>query len=155
MKKGSLAHRAYLAAVIIKGIDGALETIAGLVIAFAGSWQLYILAINFTAPELDLHPGNAAMQWIRDGAERLFIHTPGGFVVFYLLVHGLLKLAICIELLRERRWIFPVAAVIFAGFVVYMTYHLTQRWSFWVLSFALFDLLTLALVLNEWRARRA
>lgn len=154
LKKGTLAHRAYLAAILIKGFDGALETIAGLVTAFAGSWQLYILAINLTAPELDLHPDNAAMHWVRDGAERLFINTPGGFLVFYLLVHGILKLAICIELLREKRWIFPVATVIFAGFVLYMGYHLTQRWSAWVLSFALFDLLTLALVVIEWRSRR-
>lgn len=155
LKKGSLAHRAYLAAIFVKGFDGALETVAGLVIAFAGSWQLYILAINLTAPELDLHPGNAAMHWIREGAEKLFIHSSGGFVVFYLLVHGLLKLTICVELLRGKRWIFPVATVIFSGFVLYMVYHLTQRWSAWVLGFALFDLLTLALVANEWRSRRA
>jgi hypothetical protein len=27
-----------------------------------------------------------------------------------------------------------------------------MHWSGWVLSFALFDLITLALVLNEWRS---
>ena len=47
---------------------------------------------------------------------------------------------------------FPVASLILTGFVAYMSWHLTIHWSDWLLGFALFDLLTLALVLNEWRS---
>jgi uncharacterized membrane protein len=45
-----------------------------------------------------------------------------------------------------------MASLILAGFVAYMSWRLTLHWSGWLLGFALFDLLTLALVLNEWRS---
>jgi uncharacterized membrane protein len=74
-------------------------------------------------------------------------------VIFYLLVHGLLKLAIAMALLKgTARWIFPVASLILAAFIAYMGWRLSIRWSDWLLGAALFDLLTLGLVLNEWRS---
>ena len=52
------------------------------------------------------------------------------------------------------RWIFPVAVVILVGFIAFMGYRLTHHWSVWLFGFALFDVLTLALVINEWRSPR-
>jgi len=148
----SFFHRAYLAAILIKGFDGALEALAGLVLVVAGPQRFFEWVIRLTAPELaGRHPALHALQ---RGAERLAA-GPHEFVVFYLLVHGLLKLGIVLALLRGGgRLLFPVASAILAGFVLYMSWRLTIRWSDWLLGFALFDLLTLALVLNEWHARR-
>ena len=52
---------------------------------------------------------------------------------------------------------YPLAALVLTGFIAFMSYRLSQRWSDLLLGFALFDLLTLALVINEWvrDARRA
>ena len=145
-------HVAYLVAILIKGFDGAVEALAGLVILITGPERLYEWVIRLTAPELAAgrHPTIHAIQ---RGAERL-AEGPHGFVIFYLLVHGLLKLGIVMALLRGGgRWVFPAASAILAGFVIYMSWRLSIRWSDWLLGFALFDLLTLALVLNEWRNR--
>ena len=57
--------------------------------------------------------------------------------------------------LRGKTWIFPVAVVVLAGFVSYMGYRLAGHWSPWLLAFALFDTITIALVLHEWRAERS
>ena len=148
----SFFHRAYLAAILIKGFDGALEALAGLILVIAGPQRFFEWVIRLTAPELSgRHPALHALQ---RGAERLAT-GPHDFVIFYLLVHGLLKLGIVLALLRGGgRLLFPVASAILAGFVFYMSWRLIIRWSDWLLGFALFDLLTLALVLNEWRARR-
>ena len=86
---------------------------------------------------------------IRHGVAGL-AHASSHFVIFYLLVHGILKSGIAVNLLRGRRWIFAPACVILAGFIFYMGYHATRHFSWWLLGFALFDLLTLALVINEW-----
>ena len=43
-----------------------------------------------------------------------------------------------------------VGAVILVGFITFMSWRLSEQWSDWLLGFALFDVLTLALVLNEW-----
>ncbi|MBN9555048.1 MAG: DUF2127 domain-containing protein [Alphaproteobacteria bacterium] len=149
VERKTLLHYAYLVAILIKGFDGALETLAGIVLAITGPRRFYEWVIRLTAPELTGH--HPALHAIRSGATKL-AEAPHEFVLFYLLVHGFLKLGIVVALLwRGGRLVFPLAAFILGAFVAYMSWHLSVRWSGWVLSFALFDLLTLALVLNEWR----
>jgi len=149
--KRSLAHIAYVAVIAIKGFDGGLETLAGLVIWLTGPQRLYRWVVRITAPELYDGEHVRAVHAIRRGAEHLAI-TGGHFVVFYLLVHGVLKLGLAVTLLRGGgRWIYPVGTLILLSFIGFMSYRLSEQWSGWLLSFALFDALTLALVLNEWR----
>jgi len=152
-RRAPLLHYAYLAAILIKGFDGILEALAGMVIALAGPDRVYEWAIRFTAPELTGH--HPALHAIRSGATRL-AESSHTFVIFYLLVHGILKLGVVVALLRGGgRWVFPLASLVLAAFVVYLCRELAIRWSGWLFSFALFDLLTLALVLNEWRNVKA
>jgi|SRR5579862_4513862 len=149
-----LLRMAFLAAVAVKGIDGMIETVAGVVVAVLGTEGVYELVIRFTAPELDLHPASKTIHLLRRGASDLS-HASSRFIVIWLLVHGILKLALAIELLRGRSWIFPVAAIVLSAFVAFMAYKLVIHYSAWLLAFALFDLVTVALVLNEWRSHRA
>lgn len=149
-RRAPLLHYAYLVVILIKGFDGAMEALAGLVIAVTGAERLYEWVIRLTAPELTGH--HPALHAIRNGAERLE-ESSHQFVIFYLLVHGLLKLGVVVALLRGGgRWVFPAASLILTGFIAYMSWRLTIHWSDWLLGFALFDLLTLALVLTEWRS---
>jgi len=147
----SLSHRAYQAVIAIKGLDGALETIAGLILAFAGSQRIYDFLIAITAPEIESHPASHTAHMVRHGAESL-LHASHTFIVFYLLAHGMIKLGIAAALLRETvRWVFPVAVAVLGLFVLFMLHRLTHHWSDWLLAFALFDVVTIGLVLNEWR----
>jgi uncharacterized membrane protein len=155
LQVGSLAHLAYIVTIVVKGVDGALETILGLVLWLTGPERIYAFVLHFSAPELLEEPGNHRFaQLLRHGAS-LLAGSPLSFVitiVSYLLIHGILKLTLAVVLLRGGgRWIFPVAIIILVSFIAFMGYHLAQHWSNWVLGFALFDLATLALVLNEWR----
>lgn len=149
----ALFHRAYQAAIAIKGLDGAIETLAGLLVAIAGAERIYNFAVWITAPEIASNPDSKTAHLIRHGASGL-MQGAETFVVIYLLVHGILKLGIAINLLRDKNWIFRPAIVILSGFVIFMSYKLTRHWSIWLLSFALFDVLTIALVVNEWRNHR-
>jgi uncharacterized membrane protein len=150
MKKSPLLHRAYLGAILIKGFDGAVETAIGLAIAIAGTQKIYAVILRLTAPELAGERRHAVIHAIRHGASGL-AESSTVFIVTYLLVHGILKLGIAIALLRGgHRWVYPVACLVLAGFILYMGHHLTEHWSNWLFGFALFDLFTLALVVNEW-----
>lgn len=150
-KSRSFFHLAYLITIGIKGFDGALETIFGLIVLFVGKTRLYAYAIHITAPEITGHPVTHAGHMIRHNADTL-MQASAAFVITYLLIHGILKLGIAISLIRERSlWIFPVSAVILTGFVIFMLYKLALHRSGWLLAFAIFDLVTIALVLNEWR----
>ncbi|HUO01959.1 MAG TPA: DUF2127 domain-containing protein [Rhizomicrobium sp.] len=151
-KRPQLLHDAYLGAILIKGFDGAVETLAGLVIALTGPERIYEWVFRLTAPELGGGQHHPALHAIRSGAAKL-ASGPHHFVILYLLVHGLLKLGIALALLKgTARWVFPVTSLILTGFIAYMSWRLSLRWSDWLLGAALFDLFTLGLVLNEWRA---
>ena len=141
-------HLAFLAAIAVKGIDGVVETLLGLLIAVAGPEKLFLCVLRFTTPELQDNPADGFAKAIESGAAGL-THE-GGFAIFYLLVHGILKTGIAVNLLRGKRWIFAPSVLILAGFVLYLGYRTLQHWSWWSVSFALFDLFTLALVINEW-----
>jgi len=140
-----------LGAILIKGFDGAVETLAGLVIALTGPERIYEWVFKLTAPELDGGGHHPALHALRAGAEKL-VNGPHNFVIIYFLVHGLLKLGIVVALLKgTARWVFPVASLVLTAFIAYLSWRLSLRWSDWLLGAALFDLLTLGLVLNEWR----
>jgi len=153
-EKPSLLHLAYLVAITIKGIDGLIETIAGLIVAIVGSEEIYILALRLTAPEIENNPASHTADLVRHAADKL-ASAPSDFVVIYMIAHGVIKLALAINLMIEKDWVFPVASVLLTGFILYMSHRLTIFWSPWLFAFLLFDMVTLALVLNEWRTHRA
>jgi uncharacterized membrane protein len=153
-QKPAYMHLAYLVAISIKGLDGLIETVAGLIVAFLNSREVYHFAVWATAPELAKHPGSHAVHAIRHGAYN-FAYSSHKFAIIYLLAHGLLKVGLVVNLFIEHMWIFPVSAVVLLGFIGFMGLKLTMHWSPWLFAFAVFDTVTLALVLNEWRVRRA
>jgi uncharacterized membrane protein len=150
----SLAHRAYLVAISIKGLDGAFELLLGGIVAVLGAQRFSAWLISWSAPEIAGNPEGHMMRFVRHSADGL-AHASTAFVIVYLLVHGVLKLGIAINLLRGKSWIYPVAVVVLTGFILFMCYRLTTHWSAWLFGFAGFDVITLALVINEWRSPRA
>jgi uncharacterized membrane protein len=153
VKNLRLAHVAFVVTVAIKGIDGIIETLLGFLILVAGPDKFFLFVLRFTTPELRSNPDNYVAKVVQHGAGSLT--AIGTFAIFYLLVHGILKAAIAINLLRGKRWIFAPAVLVLGSFVAYLGYRAAQHWSTWSLSFALFDLFTLALVVNEWRQPQA
>jgi len=147
----TLSHLAYLVTILFKGFVGFLEFSGGLTIAFAGPQKLYSFVLSYAVPELYDGGHARAAHLISQGAT-LLAQSQTSFVIFYLLVHGTLKMAITIVLLRGRGvWVFPFASTILVGFIAYMSYELSDEWSNWILALALFDTFTVSLVLNEWR----
>jgi uncharacterized membrane protein len=153
-KRPAVFHLAYLVAIIIKGFDGLIETVAGLIIAIYGSQRVYDFAVWATAPEIAKHPDSHAVHAIRHGAYGL-AHSSHKFAVVYLLAHGVLKLGLVVNLLIEHLWIFPVSIAVLLGFIAFMAAKLAAHWSPWLFAFAMFDVFTVALIANEWRVRWA
>jgi uncharacterized membrane protein len=152
-QRSSLAHRAYLAAITIKGLDGAFELALGGIVAVLGAHRFSAWLISWSTPEIAGNTENPVMHFVRHGADGL-AHASTAFVIVYLLAHGVIKLGIAINLLRGKSWIYPVAVAVLAAFVAFMSFRLTHHWSVWLFAFALFDAVTLALVVNEWRSPR-
>lgn len=147
-----LAHLLFIITIAIKGLDGALEGLAGIIIGITGPERVYHWVIRLTAPELYNGTHVHAVRVIRHGAQHLAA-TPGTYIVTYLLAHGVVKFAVAAALLRNSgHWIFPLACAVLGGFIGYMSFKLSENWSIWLLGFAIFDAFTLAMVANEWRS---
>lgn len=144
-----LFHLGYMVTVAIKGIDGAIETLLGLLLAATGTQKFANVILSFIVPELEEHPTSRMWQAAHHGATHL-AQGDGHFAVIYLLIHGWLKVAIAYNLLLEKQWIFIPAIVVLLGFIGFMGAHLAQEWSIWLFALAMFDVVTLALVVNEY-----
>src|SRR4029077_6117752 len=74
--------------------------------------------------------------------------------VVYLLLHGVLKVALVIALLRHWLPAYPPAILVLCLFVVYELYRATQTGSVLLPVRAVVDVAVIALVVREYRALR-
>ena len=149
-KRTIFFHYAYIVTLFVKGFDGAIETLAGIIVGIVGTHRFYMFVVRATANKFAHDPNNPIVHLLRHWFLGLTT-TSNSFVALFLFVNGALKLAVAISLLCGKRWIFPPAMAIFSAFILYMSYRLAMHWSWWLFGFSLLDLLTLALVANEWR----
>ena len=132
---------------------GLAEVTLGLIVALTGSQRLHANILQWTDPALYQGGRSELAAMLREAAG--VVVQSENFIILSLLVHGGLKMAITVSLLRGRGvWIFPFAITILIGFILYMCYELSVHWSNLLLLLALLDAVTVALVINEWRTWR-
>jgi uncharacterized membrane protein len=146
-------HRLFQVGVVIKGLDGALEVVGGLVLAVVGSAGVGHLVAFLTQHELSEDPRDAVARWIVGH----FAHIGSGtahFAAAYLLVHGAVKLVLVGGLIRERIGVFPWALGFLGLFILYQGYRLSVRPSMGLGLLTVLDLAVMALVWREYEALR-
>src|SRR5215469_7041975 len=93
-------HRLFQLAVVLKGIDGILELIGGALLLLVNPAALHRLVIVLTQHELAEEPDDSLVATLRDAAERFSTETKH-FASAYLIGHGVLKVFLAANLLRE------------------------------------------------------
>jgi uncharacterized membrane protein len=96
-----LVDRFFAASVLIKGVDGVLETIGGILFMFVNPKALNSLVISFTAHELSEDPDDWFATTLRHVVHNLSSDTKL-FVSAYLVAHGLIKVFLVAGLLRKN-----------------------------------------------------
>ncbi|WP_442576945.1 DUF2127 domain-containing protein [Microbacterium sp. F51-2R] len=143
----------FLLGVLFKGIDGAFELVAGVALLFLSPVQLQDVARSLTAHELAQDPHDLLANLLLAGAGSLD-PASATFLALYLLLHGVVKLAIVAALLLGSRRIYPWAIGALTLFLVYQVYELVVAPSVFVLVLTLFDAVIIALTWREWRHGR-
>jgi uncharacterized membrane protein len=147
---GRLQHRAFDIVVLLKGLNGALELIAGTALILVSNAVILAFARVITRNEIseDAHDfiANALLHWAEN-----FGRDSRLFVAGYLLFHGLAKVTLATLLIRGVRWAYPMAIVFFGLFITYALYRLSDGWSLPLAGFILLDVLTVWLIAREWR----
>ncbi|MGY1783633.1 DUF2127 domain-containing protein [Geodermatophilus sp. SYSU D00698] len=151
---GTTTDRLLRAALFLKGLDGAVELLAGLALLAVGPRALDGLTRRVVAHHLLGSPDGALAERVTAGEAALSggAHT---FAVVYLTLHGLVKLGLVAALLREVLPAYPVAAAVLGVFGGYEVYLAVDRGSWGMWAAGGLDLLLTALVLREYRRLRS
>ncbi len=145
-----LFHRLYDISIVIKGIDGVFEFIGGLLLLFISHARLDAITSFLTEHELTQDPDDKIANFIVD-----YVHDlPNGVKIFgalYLLAHGVLKVFLVYNLIKEKVWVFPYAIAILSMFVTYQCYRLIVHFSYGIAVITILDLIVIWFVWNEYK----
>ena len=149
----SALDRTFKISISLKGLDGVLEIIGGLVLLFVAPATLHSWARSLTAHELAQDPHDYVAIHLMHSATQLSRSTTL-FGAAYLLSHGIAKVVLVVALLRNQLWAYPWLIALLAVFIIYQLYRLSQRFSIGLTLLTLFDAFVLTLTILEYRRRR-
>lgn len=143
----------FLLGVLFKGLDGLVEVVAGAVLLFTTPAKLLHAAHAVTSAELAEDPHDLIANLIVHGAAHLQ-HGSIVFAAIYLLVHGVVKLAIVAALLVGSRRVYPWAMAALGAFLIFQLYELVTAPTVGIAILTVFDAVIIWLTWREWRRDR-
>jgi uncharacterized membrane protein len=147
-----ILHRFFELGMLIKGVDGGLELVGGLLLVFLSPAAINRVVFFFVEGELKEDP--------TDLVANLLLHTTRSAIQVrvpasvFLIVHGIVKLVLVAGLATGRLWSYPAAFLVFAGFTVYQFYQLTQQYSLFLEAVTILDVVVILLIIAEYRQMR-
>jgi len=140
----------FLWGVFAKAVDGLIEVVGGIVLLWLPPEQFAALVRGVTAGEVDEDPHDLIANLLLRGIAHLYVATTA-FVSAYLLLHGLVKLAIVAALAWGSLRIYPWAIAALCAFLAFQLYEMLVHPTLGVAVLTLLDALIIWLTWREWR----
>jgi uncharacterized membrane protein len=153
-EKLPLLDRVFDVSITLKGLDGVLELIGGLLLLFLTPHRLNAIVAFLTQHELSEDPKDFLATHLVSYAQS-FTASTSLFLALYLLSHGIIKIILVVALLQQRLWAYPWLIVFLSIFIVYQIYRLVLHMSLGLLALTLFDIFILGLTVLQYRKHRA
>ena len=151
-KAGNLFNTVYDIGIIIKGIDGFIELMAGLVLLVAPSVAHTILM--FIHNEFAEGPTHHLRQYIAQYVAHVDTNLAKAgmmFLIIFLISHGVVKLALVYALLKKIVQAYPIALVVLGLFLVYQIYAFIREPGIGMGLFIILDAAIIGLVWREYK----
>ena len=145
--------RAFRITITLKGLDGLLEVIGGIVLLVVSPASIEHIVRFFTAHELAQDPHDFIASHLLHSASQL-TRSATVYGGIYLLSHGITKVVLVVLVLKDKLWAYPLIIALLLVFIVYQVYRLTYRVSFGLVVLTLFDMLVVWLTWREYRIKR-
>jgi len=146
----TVTDKAFRISLYLKGLDGLLEIAGGILLLIVSPQQINHLARWLTEGELSNDPHDFIANHILKTAH----HLTGASLAFgaaYLLSHGIVKVVLVVEVIRDHLWAYIGLIGVTVLFVIYQTYRIMVKFSISMLLLTLFDLLIIYLTQKEYR----
>ena len=150
----TLLDKTYEIGILIKGIDGVLELIGGVLVLTVSPHMITGITQFLTQDALEENPHN----FIATHIARAGHHLAAGHNIFaaaFLLTHGLVKVVLVASLLLNKLWAYPWALVVLSLFLVYQIYLLITQPGFGMAFLSVLDAVIIWLIWREWQKVRA
>ncbi|HEY5442142.1 MAG TPA: DUF2127 domain-containing protein [Candidatus Saccharimonadales bacterium] len=149
----TLLDKAYEIGLVIKGVDGILELIGGVLVLSLSPGTINGITRFLTQSSLQDDPHNFIATHIAKAGH----HLAAGHNIFaaaFLLTHGLVKVVLVTCLLLNKLWAYPWALGALGLFLVYQLYQLITAPTFGMAFLTVLDMIIIWLVYREWQQVR-
>ena len=153
-RSGDLLDRAFAVGIILKGLDGVLEVIGGVLLLVVSPTTIDQLSRAITQHELSEDPHDFLAMHLLHAAGSL-TGSSLKFGAAYLLLHGVVKVVLVAALLRDKLWAYPWMIAFLIVFIVYQIYRMTFAFSVGLLGLTVFDVAVVWLTYREYGKQRA
>jgi len=137
--------------ILGKALDGVVEIIVGLALVFRVA-TIHVIGFMIQH-ELIEDPTDFIAGAIQHHLFPFLAHKRN-FAAAYLLSHGLVKLFLVVDLIRNRLWAYPAAIIVFVMFIAYQVYGLRVAPSPMLVLLTALDLIVIGLTWHEYRIVR-
>ena len=142
-------RRLFLVGVLLKGLDGILESIGAALFLFVSQPDLNRVVVLLTRHELLEDPDDWVAVTLRHVFSRLSSNAKL-FAGVYLLTHGLIKIFLVTCLLRNKLWSYPVAMAFLVAFISYQIYRVSAHFSWGLMALTALDGVVVMLIGHEY-----
>jgi len=144
-----LLDRTFDVAIILKGLDGLVELVGGILLLVVSPAAINSLAVRLTSGELseDKHDF-IARRLLHLTAD---LHHTQTFGAIYLVTHGVAKIVLVVALLGQHRWAYPWMLAFLVIFIGYQCYRMVYDPSIGLALLTLFDAFVVWLTWREYQ----
>ena len=146
-------HELFEVSVLLKGAHAVIECVGGVLLALTSTSAIVALVNRITQDELIEDRSDFIATHLLGWAQSFSLQTQH-FYAFYLLSHGVVKLALVAGLLRRKLLAYPASLVVMTVFIAYQIYRYTFTHGIGLLFLTAFDLVVMWLVWHEYQLLR-
>jgi uncharacterized membrane protein len=139
--------------ILLKAIDGVLEVIGGILLLTVNTDTISHLAYFVTRYALSKDPDDLLANYVLNSVAHLS-HGSLLFGALYLLSHGIVKIILVAEILRNRLWAYQGLIVVTIAFMFYQSYRFVHTHEISMILLTLYDGVVVWLTLVEYRKRK-
>lgn len=147
-------HQVFELSVLLKGAHAIAECVGGVALALTTNHAIRRLVTRITQSELIEDKRDFVANHLVTWAQGFSIQTQH-FYAWYLLSHGVVKLALVAGLLMRNLWAYLSAIVIFGLFIAYQLYRYSHTHGAGLLLLTALDLIVVGLTWHEYRLMQA
>lgn len=150
----TLLDKTYEIGILVKGIDGVLELMGGILLLAVKPQTIDNITAFLTQHELSQNPHDfIATHVLQYGTD--LAHGSHAFAAAFLLTHGLVKIVLVAALLRNYPWAYPFAIITLGLFIVYQLYRMVVEPTFGMGFLTVLDIIIVWLIWREWGQQKA